>query len=1091
MRCHCSHDPVAGRTQLRLSLQFDPQDVRITDTPFGAIVALEGSTNHGTEGGPALPRKTIKVAVPLMQWPTEVSVVADQHLRLTERPVFVAPVQRPRAGIGHGSDHDVDTGAVVPAAPKKHATCRPHPDPERGQEFPEPFPPPPVVLPDANLYEDAVRSPRPFAVPVTIQQIGLVRVAVIELNPVRFDPEGRLELCTSCELAVSYSDKAPLADRTLSRRALESRLGRDIDPEALVPLPGPVVTSKAQASRFVQIARAEVLNSDIVTDYSHHWPELFLLTDYLIVTDDWTWDARSMRPVAPTPGMVAEFERLARWKSSRGVRATVVTISDIVAGVHGDFRSGARDLQEVIRRFLKDVTPKWGVSWVLLGGDVEVVPIRKVAGGAEGHIAVAANDPPAANASFWTGTFLKMHVVNPGTWWGASTMNVLVRPDTGQVIPYDAAGSSGPTAAGWYFTTNNTYSTRSMSPTNFVRVNGPASVLNATLQWLYEWNTIPTDFYYSSLDSFVVSELGFDLPFGGHFSVPYVWFPTHDWDALENGLYGQHTGNGDMDGVVMATTVSVGRAPVSYAGQAKAFVDKVLAYEGFASPFGSLDPNWPRRVVLASSNWGSRTVIPPTAGSPPGNNQYHHGTASPFSIIKLETTPADFNTELIAEISDPDRRIVPYSETAGPGGRGWHFATSATDLSVSEMIVSLSFVTIRFPVPSPWIVVFGPVAELTPARYIMDVPAQDGSMSDQEALRTQLNAELPIFNSITRLYEDNLDLTPAQAAAGPVAYLTTARLTDALNARPHIVSLSGHGNSDGCCSGSVALAGALNNGVYGFIAYADSCLTNQMDTNDAFGEALVYNPAGGAVGYVGNTRFSWIDVGDDFQRAFFHRLTTTRHLGLLNDSRVALYGTTGWNTIYDRWVVFALNLVGDPEMQVHKRPGRRLSITVADAIGRKPIVVKVVEANPPRPWPDPRPLRDVLVHVRQGDRVRSTKTDAQGEARLDLSAFDLGEIELTASSDEFVPYQLRTTITGPDWVEGTVIEVLHREGGDQTLVTLQVENARRRFVARGDRADYRLILDAVENACVSKAPIAVLVDRNEDDGTIERFRFRY
>ena len=1094
MRCECSHDPRAGQGQVRVSVQFDPHDVRITRTPFGAVVALDGATNQGIEGGPALPRKTIKVAVPLMQWPTEVSVVRDQHLRLTEMPVFVAPVQPLRPGIfGHTGGHDVNnttnTGIAPPAADLKPSTCRPHPDSERNQEFPEPFEAPPIVPPNPKLYEDAVRAPRPMAVPLTVQQIGLVRVAVVELNPIRYDAEGRLELCTSCELVVSYGAEPPLADRTLSHRALEARLGREIDPDTLVPHPAPVVTSKAQAVRFVQIARAEAVNGDMVVDYSPHWPELFLHSDYLIITDDSTWNAQKMTQEWAAPGLVAEFERLAHWKSSRGVSARVITISDIVGGRYGDFRSGSRDLQEVIRRFLKHAVPRWGVSWVLLGGDIDVVPIRTVAGGIEGHMAVGADDPPKDNTSFWTGTFLKMHVVNPGALWSASTMNVLVRPDTGQVIPYLAPGTSSPTGTGWYFTTSNSYATQSKSATSFVRVNGPASLLNATLQWLYPANTIPTDFYYSSLKSFVVSDLGFDLPFGGHFTLPYVWVPEHDWDGVGNGIYGQHTSSGDMDGVVMATDVSVGRAPVSSATQAKAFVDKVLAYEGFASPFGSLDPNWPRRVVIASSNWDERTVIGSTAAFPPADDRYHHGAGAAFSILKLANVPGSLSAELIAEISDADRRILPYNEAPGPGGRGWHFAKSATDLAVNEVIISLVFDNVHFPLPSPWIVVFGPAAELTPQRYILDVPAQDSSMADQEALREQLNAELPVYNSITRLYEDNLDLTPPQAAAGPVQYLTDARLTEALNAKPHIVSLSGHGNSGGCCGGSVALANSLTNGVYGFVAYADSCLTNQVDDEDAFSEALVYNPSGGAAGYVGNTRFSWVRVGDNFQRAFFHRLTATRHLGLLNDSRVALYGTTGFNTLYDRWAVFSLNLIGDPEMQVHRRPGRGLVISVD--LGRKPIVVKVVEANPRRPpQPDPPPLAEILVHVRQGDRVMTATTDANGEARLDLSSFELGEIELTASGDEFIPHQVRMAITGPAWVEGTVVEIAHREGGDQTLVTLQTEAGRRRYNASGERPDYRLILDAVENACVSKAPIALMVESTEDGGTIERFRFR-
>jgi len=45
---------------------------------------------------------------------------------------------------------------------------------------------------------------------------------------------------------------------------------------------------------------------------------------------------------------------------------------------------------------------------------------------------------------------------------------------------------------------------------------------------------------------------------------------------------------------------------------------------------------------------------------------------------------------------------------------------------------------------------------------------------------------------------------------------------------------------------------------------------------------------------------------------------------------------------------------------------------------------------------------------------------------------------------------------------------------------------RRQFIASADRGDYRLILDALENAFVSKQAIELSVDHA---GVIERFRF--
>ncbi len=79
---------------------------------------------------------------------------------------------------------------------------------------------------------------------------------------------------------------------------------------------------------------------------------------YLIITDD---------------AMEAEFQRLADFKTAQGIPAVVTTMSWIAANC----RNGA-DVQETIRLFIKDAYARWGVEFVLLGGDTDVVPARYV-----------------------------------------------------------------------------------------------------------------------------------------------------------------------------------------------------------------------------------------------------------------------------------------------------------------------------------------------------------------------------------------------------------------------------------------------------------------------------------------------------------------------------------------------------------------------------------------------------------------------------------------------------------------------------------------------------------------------------------------
>ncbi len=69
--------------------------------------------------------------------------------------------------------------------------------------------------------------------------------------------------------------------------------------------------------------------------------------------------------------MVAEWQRLADWKTACGHPAVVRTVSWIA-----DAYPTGSDLAESIRMFLHDCYVHWGLRWALLGGDTDTVPCR-------------------------------------------------------------------------------------------------------------------------------------------------------------------------------------------------------------------------------------------------------------------------------------------------------------------------------------------------------------------------------------------------------------------------------------------------------------------------------------------------------------------------------------------------------------------------------------------------------------------------------------------------------------------------------------------------------------------------------------------
>lgn len=1064
---------------IRVQVSFPEDGLEVRETPIGLRVDLaDCHANAGRPGEPALPRTTIHIALPDGTWPTKIDVGEQHSIRLTDEPTLVVPVQPLRPGADDVRKQD--------GTPKQDDDRRPEDERRQYEEdeyVVEPYPAPDFVPPDPELYERAAREWRP-AQPSGFTQIGLSPVLQVELRPVRLTEEGTLELITELELVVAYGPR-PEPDEEGKREALEALAERgytDIDPHRIVPLPEPEITSRAQAERLAALARDLVVNPDVVGRWSDRYPRLELPADYLVVTDNQTWDAATITPTGAVSGdLVASFQRLTAWKRSRGLTAKVVTVTDIVGGRYGDFVSGSRDLPEVIRRFLKWAHGHWGVAWLLLGGDVAVVPPRLAAGPVEGHLDLTDDDPPGDNRAHWTGSFLKMHVVSPGVWWPGSWAPILTNSVTGQLIPFDATGATAGGGTGWYYTTDDSYSTRSTMRTDFVRANGPAAAVNARMQFLYEWNRIPTDFYYASLSSWVWAYHEIDL-WLFTLRIPYVYVPPHDWDALDNGLYGQYVGGADADGVIWHADLSVGRAPVQSAAEADAFVDKVISYERFSAPDGSwLSGDWPRRLVIAADNWGGPVSITSTSADPPGDNRFR--TRSGSTLIKLKDAPADWSRQLIVDISDSDRRELPWN-VGGGTARGWHYATSATDATVPMLTVNLWFFSFSIPLTSQWIVVHGAAEELNPRSYLLDHVDPDGSMVDQEQLREQLRTELPGWDQISRLYKDETDLTPAQATAAPLLHLTSDRIRSAMDAGPHVVSLSGHGNGGGCCGAGSGMAAVLTNGWHSFIAYADSCLTNQIDSNDAFSEELLKNPSGGAVAYVGNTRFSWIGVGDDVQRRFFHRLTTTQHLGLLNDSKLTALDFGYWHA-YARWVMYALNLLGDPEMPVWRQRRRRFLVDI-DWVRRLDIPLKVLVREPKPGEPNER----VVVHLRQGEREWVARPDPKGVATFRLDDEGGEDLTLTVSAPDAIPTVKVLRAAQPTWITGDVINVSHRHGGrNHTRATLRTADHESEYIVSGDDPDYAVIVEALVEAHISGSKISLLT-AEEGSNRIERFRFQ-
>ncbi|MBM3322278.1 T9SS type A sorting domain-containing protein [candidate division WOR-3 bacterium] len=189
---------------------------------------------------------------------------------------------------------------------------------------------PPFRPGDAAVYGSDLAYP---GVHATAGPVGIksgFRLVTVTLHPVQYHPvSGRLVLANE----------------------LQVRLRFEPDPTAR-----PERLTQAQIGTFGDAVRALVYNPKDVARYAPaerqtDWGSI----DYVIITNG---------------ALSSEFAPLVWWRTKKGYRTEIRTVSWISANYAG------RDDQEKIRNFIRDYYNNQGTRWVLLGGDVGVVPAR-------------------------------------------------------------------------------------------------------------------------------------------------------------------------------------------------------------------------------------------------------------------------------------------------------------------------------------------------------------------------------------------------------------------------------------------------------------------------------------------------------------------------------------------------------------------------------------------------------------------------------------------------------------------------------------------------------------------------------------------
>lgn len=550
---------------------------------------------------------------------------------------------------------------------------------------------------------------------------------------------------------------------------------------------------------------------------------------------------------------------------------------------------------------------------------------------------------------------------------------------------------AAPSAAnpGWAFVSSDVYDMESDSPTEFVVLRGPTEeVEHLTPIAALRSNLIPTDFYYASLRSRLYDIAG-----------------LHDWDANGNGLYGQHSGADAYDGVNFFANVAVGRAPVKSPRDAQVFVDKVMAYE--RHPADLFPPSFGSRALFAASNWDDSAPEVAELGDCEDLGEGEYCSANrfvPFSTTRMRFSSArDVTSRWRLVFGVPGSSagvVIPYDPTtrgAAPRRNGYYYCTDQSCATTAEFTIHSPAGTVTMPLPTQWVQVeFNdiprPGAGGRIGRFFFEGVGPDGSVSQKEHVRWEFSLVAPGLSAHTRLYQDVRDVAAEPGVT--TRALSAAEVTSYMGTGANLASFSGHGLPSGCCGFDSGLVPRYHNGIRGGVAFVDSCLTNAFDEPRAVSELFLLSPDGGFAGYAGHTRVGWIGYGANYEQLFWSRLPFTRRVGELLNSRVVYAHDDA-----DLWSIFALNFLGDPEMELWGGTPATLRVEHPSRVRDASLFAVGVRTA------DGAPLVGARVTITYSDGAFvSGLTDAVGQHRFTARGAEGDRLGVTVTHPDYRPY---------------------------------------------------------------------------------------
>lgn len=178
---------------------------------------------------------------------------------------------------------------------------------------------------------------------------------------------------------------------------------------------------------------------------------------------------------------------------------------------------------------------------------------------------------------------------------------------------------------------------------------------------------------------------------------------------------------------------------------------------------------------------------------------------------------------------------------------------------------------------------------------------------------------------------------------------------------PHFVYVGAHGNEDLFDAGGLfgnKEADELTNS-FPFIYTSISCLTNYFD-KDSLSEHFMNNPNGGAVAYWACSREGWYQprsegyyysilmIKDFYNLLFNDPKNLSNHIGeVVSRARTKYVPEAKQDDSCFRWLVFGMNLLGDPEMPVWTDTPQKLTVQAKANQKQNSVAIRVLKGETP------------------------------------------------------------------------------------------------------------------------------------------------